>query len=338
MNELFCGIDAGVRSSSICILSREKELVRRWDGKTSEIADVLREYGERLCCVVETAPLAESLCRMVEGIGGRIEIIDSRHTKALLHGKKKTDRIDARTLAELALLGWYKVIYRKDGVARELRTILGARAATVSSATTIKNTIRGFLRAHGIVLPMGGDGVKFTCAVNAALPQLPTNVQGALKDLLEIWESTHQRQYRAYRDLARMARKNEAARRLMTVPGVGPATALCFIATIATHERFKSPKQVSSYLGLAPRVYQSGETNYHGTITKRGDKLMRWLMVEAASSMLTRTRTSFPLRDWALRLAEKKGVAKAKVALARRLAELLFVLWRKEVCFQMPAM
>lgn len=337
MNELFCGIDAGVRSSSICILNREKELIRRWSGKTSEMADVFREYGSRLRCVVETAPLAESICQMVEKVGGRIEIIDSRHTKALLHGKKKTDRIDAATLAELALLGWYKVIYRKDGAARELRTILGARAAVVSTTTTIKNTIRGFFRAHGVVLPSGLDGIKFTRGVNVAMPQLPASVQGAIRELLEIWESTHQRQYRAYRSLARMARKDEVARRLMTVPGVGPATALCFIATIASHERFKSPKQVSSYIGLAPRVYQSGETNYHGSITKHGDKLLRWLMVEAASSMLTRVRASFPLREWALKLAEKKGFAKAKVALARRLAELLFVLWRKEASFRMPA-
>ncbi len=337
MNNLFCGIDLGTRSSSICIVSEKKQVLHRWSGSNDKLCSAIEKLkgNSGISCVVESGPLSESICRKVEGIGANIEIVDSRHTKALLHGKKKTDRIDAHVLAELACMGWYKPIYRKDGRVREQRVIVHGRARLVKVCTTLKNTLRGLLKSLGIVLPVGCDGVKFSEAVNKAINELSPELQSTIIDLLSVWRDAHQRQLRSYKKLTHLAKADKVANRLMTVPGVGPATALCFAATIATHSRFKEGKQVVGYVGLAPTVHQSGDTYFHGRITKKGDKLLRWHLVEAASVMLTRVKTSFPLRDWGVKLAKAKGTGKARVAVARRLAVLLFTLWKNEQDFQL---
>jgi transposase len=330
MNKLFFGIDVGTRSSSFCVLDSSKRVVRRWEGNNTHLVKELLKSEGKLKGVIEASPLAETICAKVEEAGADIEIVDSRHTKAILHGKKKTDRIDAEVLAELAVLGWYKPVYRKSGVRREQRTVLGGRAALVNVATQLKNTVRGLLKACGIVLPLGGEGTVFVSNVRKAMLTLPREVRFTIEDLLLVWLNAYERQRKSYNRVAKIAESDEVARRLMTVPGVGPATALGFASTIAAHERFKDPKQVASYIGLAPLVHQSGDTNYHGRVTKKGDKLLRWLLVEAAHSILMRVKTPFPLRTWGLALAERKGFAKASVAVARRLATLLFTLWRTE--------
>lgn len=328
MEALFCGIDLGTRASAICVIDSKKRVVKRWSGRNKQIIEALKEFSPALHCVVESSPLAESLCRSIEELGVTIEVVDSRHTKAVLNGKKKTDRIDAQVLAELAQLGWYKPVHRKDGKSREQRSFLIARSQIVKSATSMKNALRGLFKSHGIVLSQGRDGAAFVRAVREAMGGLPSIVQESIRSLLSCWIQLHRSQASMYRTLNRIAKKDPTASLLMTVPGVGAATAVGFSSTIATHARFSDKKKVASYLGLVPRVYQSGDTSYHGHITKQGDRLLRWLLTEAANSILTRVKQSFPLREWGLRLAEKKGLAKAKVAVARKLAELLFTLWR----------
>jgi transposase len=333
MSSLFCGIDLGTRASSICVVDSSKKVIKRWTGKNEEISEVVRKLCSDIHCVVEASPLAESVCRLIEAIGGTIEIIDSRHAKALLNGKKKTDRIDAQVLAELAQMGWYKPIHRKEGKCREQRSFLVARAQIVKSATSLKNTIRGMFKANGVVLPKGGDGRVFVKIVRDAMKMLPVLVQSSVTQLLICWIQLHRSETRMYRALDKIAHQDATASLLMTVPGVGAATAVGFASTIATHTRFSHKKKVASYLGLAPKVYQSGDTNYHGHITKKGDSLLRWLLTEAASAILTRIKEPFALREWGLRLVEQKGLAKAKIAVARKLSELLFTMWRSNKAF-----
>lgn len=136
-----------------------------------------------------------------------------------------------------------------------------------------------------------------------------------------------------YRALEKIARQYATANLLITVPGVGAATALGFASTIATHTRFSDKKKVASYLGLAPKVYQLGDTNYHGHITKEGDSLLRWLLTEGANTILTRIKEPLALKERGLRLVEQKGMAKANVAIARKLSELLFIIWRTNKAF-----
>ena len=336
----YCGIDVGTRTSSICIIDEQGKVVCQWSCLTSMIAETLAEklagYGAGVKCIIEASPLAEHVCRQVEAIGVKIEIVDSRHTKAILQGKKKTDKVDARVLAELCKIGWYRSIHRKSGPDREKRTILNGRAALVKTATMLKNTIRGLLKANGLVLPARCEGAQFVAEVRAKIEKLTPDVQEIFKLLLESWNGAYTAQLKEYKKLGRIARKEPTARRLMTTPGVGPATALAFVSTISSPGRFKSAKQVASYVGLAPRVHQSGSTEFNGRITKQGDKLLRWLLIESAGALLTRVKGSTPLKEWGLRLAERKGLAKAKVAVARRLCLLLFALWKNESDYRAP--
>lgn len=189
------------------------------------------------------------------------------------------------------------------------------------------------LKANGIVLSKGGFGHVFVRAVREAIKELPEIVQTSITQLLICWIQLHRSQAKMYSVLKKMAQKDATASLLMSVPGVGAATAIGFASTIATHTRFADKKKVASYLGLAPRVYQSGDTNYHGHITKKGDSLLRWLLTEAANVILTKIKSPFALREWGLRLVEKKGMAKAKIAVAQKLSELLFTIWKTQKAF-----
>ena len=259
----------------------------------------------------------------MESAGHHVEILDVRQAKVITHSKKKTDKLDARKLAQLCRVGWYTVVHRKSGESRNIRTYLTARMELVKSSGALSGCIRGLLRAHGIILAMASKG-SFDKAVFAALEGAEELVVKAIEPLLRHWISLQEEEKRMYRELERnVVRKDSRMMLLRTVPGVGPATAAAYVATIDDPERFEREDQVSSYLGLVPSIYQSGSVEIKGRITKHGDSLLRWLLVESATTLLSRTRKDCALKAWGLKLQEKKGFGKARVAVARKLSCLL---------------
>lgn len=336
----YCGMDLASKKTAICIISEGREVI--WEGevctKEEALGGALSPW-ENLKCVVEAAPLAEWMCGVVEGLGHKIDIVCPRKAKAVLsaQGKKKTDRRDARSLAELCRSGWYEPIHRKSEKARELRSYMTARKQLVEGSTALVSSIRGILRAHGVKLDGGSDEQGFEQKVKAAMKGLPVLARSGIRSLLEGWRLLHKEQKRMYRQLDKIALGRKETAALLTIPGVGPATAVAFVATIDDPKRFQTEQQVSSYLGLVPSVYQSGDTEYRGKITKQGDCLLRWLLVEAAHILLSRSKTDCPLRRWGLRLQEAKGVGKARVAVARKLACLMWQMWQREETFRTDA-
>lgn len=341
----FCGIDVGTRSSAICVMNDGGRTIVQWQGKTSQLVAVIHAALQRegeiesMLCVLESGPLAESLCKKLEKQTlVTANIVDGRRTKALMNAKKKTDRIDAEKLAEIARLGYYQPVHRKSGKARISRTELGGRAAIVRSATALKNCIRGLCKAHGVVLPSGGTGRVFIANVRAALAEHRDlrEIQTTITALLLSWAQLHRTAERLYQRLktaAANAQLHPEAQLLMSVPGVGAATALAFATTVGDYARFKTPEQVASYFGLAPRVHQSGPIEFHGRITKQGDALVRTLLIEAAHSILTRSKVEWSVKQWGLELLERRGAAKARVAVARRLCGILFKILRSKRAF-----
>jgi transposase len=327
--KLYCGLYVSNKSTSACIIDRNGRVLFEGKGATSRsgLEKLLKEF-KGLQCVVEAGSLAETVCMLVETLGHKVEILDARHAKAVTATKRKTDSLDARNLAQVCRTGWYKRVHRKSGDARELRSYLVSRRQLVKVVTSTASAIRGILRAHGIIIETG-DGKNFEEKVLKSLKQEASPMlREAIGPLLMTWKQVRAREVSMYRTLNRqIAKKNKDIQHLMTVPGVGPATAAAFVATIDTPQRFKSSEQVASYLGLVPSVYQSGETEIKGRITKNGDELLRWLLIEAATTMLSRSKKEFPLRKWGLRLQEQKGFGKARVAVARKLACLLHHLW-----------
>jgi len=327
----YCGIDLGNKESMVCILQKNRQVVAE-ERITTDAEGLRRVFGKyrKLTCIVEASPLAEWLCKEVEQLGHEISIVCPRKAKVALasQSKKKTDRRDARALAELCRSGWYEAVHRKSEEAREMRSYMTARKQLVECSTAIASSIRGILRAHGVKLQAGTDERSFEAKVRKASAELPELAKRGIEELLKAFELLHVQQRTLYKELHKHARANEITRLLQTIPGVGPATAAAFVATIDDPNRFPDGEKVAAYLGLTPRVYQSGETEYRGRITKTGDKLMRWLLVEAAHILLSRSGTTCELKAWGLRLQEAKGVGKARVAVARRLAGIMWKMWK----------
>lgn len=329
----YCGIDLASKASAICVMNDEGEIVAEFEIATD--VDGFRSGLSRwsgLHCVVEASPLAEWTAQVLEAADHDVVIIDPRKAKAVIQTKKKTDRLDARNLARMARTGWYTAVHRKSAPARLLRSQLQARRGLVETTNAMNARIRGLLRAHGIKLgPV--SAADFVQRVREVAKAGHRDLWSLLRPLCKVWREAA-REAKALRKRIEVQSRQEAVpRRLMSVPGVGPMVATAFIATIDDPRRFQRGDQVAAYLGLTPSVHQSGETEYRGRITKEGDGLLRWLLVEAAHVLLTRTKQNCELKRWGLRLSRKKGHGKARVAVARKLAMLLHRLWLRGETF-----
>ena len=290
------------------------------------LASVLKGR-RRMRCLLEAGPLAEWVSEMLEGLGHEAVVIDARKAKGVIRTKKKTDRLDARNLARMGRTGWYTVVHRKSVEARATRTFLQARQGLVQTALAQGSRIRGLLRAHGIKLGEVKES-QFASQVRQLACEKSPQLWEMLEPLVEVRRAALRASEQMRRRMIRQAAaEGSVARRLMTVPGVGPITATAYVATIDDPKRFRSSEQVAAYLGLVPSVAQSGELEVHGHITKEGDGMLRSYLVEAAHVLLTRKRGTCRLKKWGLKLARKKGHGKARVAVARKIAVLLHRLW-----------
>ena len=218
--------------------------------------------------------------------------------------------------------------------AQEVRILLKACGHLVRQRRDTENTIRGLLGSLGLRFPKGTG--KLAVRVRAALESRP-EMQVAIGPLLSVVATLKREIERLDREVMAHARSSPACRVLMSVPGVGAVTALAYAATIDDPERFTSSRAVGAYLGLTARRFQSGEMDYSGRISKRGDAMMRSLLYEAANSLLTVVRKAHPLKDWARRIRKRRSShKKACVALARKLAVILHRMMITGEAFRWP--
>jgi transposase len=323
-----CGIDVALKSSSVCILDRRGAVLLEQVVATEE-ADFARLLGgrRRMRCVLEAGPLAEWLSKLIERLGHEAVVIDARKAKGVIRTKKKTDRLDACNLAKMGRTGWYTAVHRKSVEARATRTFLQARQGLVQTALAQGSRIRGLLRAHGLKLGEVKES-QFASEVRLLACEKSRELWEMLEPLVQVRRQALKASEQMRRRMIRQAQAQDSvAKRLMTVPGVGPITATAYVATIDDPKRFRSSEQVAAYLGLVPSVAQSGELEIHGHITKEGDGMLRSYLVEAAHVLLTRKRGTSRLKKWGLKLARRKGHGKARVAVARKIAVLLHHLW-----------
>lgn len=328
----YCGIDLASKASVIVIIDGEGRELRRTTVETEQAGFCrgLRGAGP-LKVVLEASPLAETAARYVEALGHEAVVIDPRAAKQLMSAKKKTDARDAYTLAEIGRCGWYRAVHRKSAPARELRSLLQARQALVKSSKAQASSIRGLLRAQGIRLGKVSEGAFADAVMTVVSREVPA-LADAFASQLRVWALATEEAARLKRVIRQRSQADAVTKRFETVYGVGPLTSVLYRATIDDPHRFRRAEEVADYVGLAPQIYQSGEVAYRGRITKEGDALLRWHLVECAHVLLTKGKDC-ALKRWGLALAKRKGNAKARVAVARKLAVLLWRLWKEEKDF-----
>ncbi len=320
----YVGLDVSKEETAFCVKDAAGKVLARGKVSTEPAAlfEMLREHclcPERI--VLETGTMSGWLARGLGELGLPVEVIDARQAHAVMKLQhNKTDAGDAELLAEIARTGFCRAVAVKSEAAQAARVLLKARAHLVRQRCATENAIRGLLGSLGIRFPKGTG--KLGVRVRAALedrPELRTTIEPLLSSV-----ATLKREI-ARLEQAVMARAKAvpACRLLMSVPSVGPVTALAYVATIDDPERFAKSRAVGAYLGLTTRRYQSGEMDYSGRISKHGDAMLRSLLYAAANSLLTVVRKAHPLKDWARRIRRRRGHKKACVALARKLAVIL---------------
>ena len=237
----------------------------------------------------------------------------------------KTDRNDARGIAQIMRTGWYRAVHVKSLACRSWRALLTARRLVLNKRRDVENGIRALLREVG--LKVGTPSRKvFPSRVRELAADDPV-LSSLAESLLGVVEVMTREVERLTRRVLDEVKAEPTCRRLMTVPGVGPLTALAFRATIDQPSRFRKSRDVGAHLGLTPRRYQSGETDVQGHISRCGDELARTALYEAAHSLLIRSSKWSALRSWGMAVAKRRGMARARVAVARKLAVILHRMW-----------
>lgn len=247
----------------------------------------------------------------------------------------KTDANDADGLAHLAEIGFYREVRVKGCDSMLVRTLVAVRRRLVRVSTELSNQIRGLLKTFGLLVP-GAKGGRFETEVLCFLSG-QDGLERILLPLLEAWITVRSRAAEPGRQLLRLARRSEACQRLMSIPGIGAITATSFTTAIEDPENFRKSRSVAAWIGLTTRRYQSGEVDYDGHISRRGDAHLRGFLYEAATVVLTRTSADSALRTWGLKLRERIGFKRAAVAVARKLAVIMHAMLKSGQTFQRQA-
>jgi transposase len=323
--DYYAGIDVSLKESSVCIVDATGKIVREGKVATEPAALIAWFSAVKLKVVrigLEAGPLSQWLFPELKKAGLAVELLETRHVRnAFKTMAVKTDRKDARGIAELVRVGWFRPVHCKSINAQETRVMLNTRSLVQSKLKDVEASLRGMLRNFG--LKVGHTtAIRFAGRIKELVAGHPT-----LEIIAESLLSVHAVLLQEFKTLEKrvriIARHDERARLLMTTPGVGPIVSLTFAAAIDDPARFKNSKTVGSHFGMTPKKYQSGETDITGRISKIGDKGVRLALCQAAHIILTKAVKSSVLKDWALRLAKRVGMSKAKVALARKLAVIM---------------
>lgn len=324
MPKLFAGLDVSGKTTSICVVDASGSIVFETETETTAPAVIcaLRPYRRRLQTVgQETSGFARHLHRGLLKAKYPIVLLDPFRAHSALKARlNKTDKNDARGLAQLIAGGQYALAHEKSDEAIRMKAVLLAREILLRKAIDLRVSIKSMQRSVVEItrpkrrdLPSSSDG-------EAALVEAVSRLQSSL----EMLNAECKEMDRVVLDLAE---NHPICRRLMTIPGVGRLCALYFVSAVDDPTRFESSRIVPTYFGLTPRTHQSGETSRSGCISRRGDAAVRRALFMASSTMLSSSHSTCHLRLWGLRIAKAKGHKLASVAVARKLAVLMHHLW-----------
>ncbi len=334
--EHYAGIDVSLERSSVCVVDATGRVVReaKVASEPAALVGFFRQLGLPVVRIgLEAGPLSQWLHAGLAKAGLEAVLLETRHVKAALSAMVvKTDRKEARGIAQLLRMGWYRPVHRKSPDAQEARALLVGRKLLQAKLRGVELSIRGLLRGFGLKV---GEASKGRLAARVEeLVAGQAMLETVIGAMLQAREGLQREFMRLHRRMLAIVRGDAVCRRLMTAPGVGALVAVTFKTAVDDPERFRTAKAVGAHFGLTPKRYQSGETDVIGAISKVGDAMVRAALHEAAHAMLTRTSRVSVLKCWALQVARRRGMKRAKVALARKLAGVLHRMWANATGFR----
>jgi transposase len=333
----FAGLDVSLRSTHICVIDDDGELLS--EGKTdSEVADIIAFLDELDADAIEVGleagTLTQYLTYGLQFAGYEIICMEARQVKAALSAmRNKTDKNDARGIAQLLRSGWYSRVHIKSIESHQIRALLSSRKAVLAKCIDLEQEIRGLFKIFGIKLPARLGHGSFDPKVRPLIEADQALSQSLLPMLdarLVLYRTFLTLEYR----VRNLAKQDPICQRLMTAPGVGPITALTYKAGVDDPTRFKRSRTVAAHFGLTPRRFQSGEIDFDGHISRAGDANVRSTLYVAANSMMTRSSQWSPLKAWGMKLAKTRGHKRAVIAVARKLAVILHRMWIDDTQFR----
>ena len=327
--EHYVGLDVLLKQTAICIVDQtgtiKKEGIVPSDPEA--IAAFITVHAKNVVRIgLESGAMSTWLWTELKKMRLPIICIDARHAKAALKMQiNKNDRNDAVGIARIMQTGWYREVRMKDLDSHAIKALLVSRALLVKIKRDIENQIRGLLKNLGLVIGRAKMNT-FTSRAKELIEGSPALI-ASTEPLLKARDVITLQIADLDRKVLQLARSDAQVQRLMTAPGIGAITALCYLATIDDPTRFKKSRSVGAYLGLTTRRFESGEVGWTGRISKCGDAMLRSYLYEAANVLLTRVQGWSTLKAWGVRLAKRTSLRKAKVAVARKLAVILHRMW-----------
>ena len=336
---LYAGLDISVKTTAVCVVNGNGQVLLETvvESSPDAIADRLRELGQPLERIgLEAGPLSQWIYAGLIDIGLAPVCVETRHMHAVLSARiNKTDRNDARGIAQMMRVGLFKAVHVKTPASQHRRLLLTSRKLLQRKIYDIENDLRGSLRNFGLKVGVVG-AVKFEDRIRELVADHPV-VAAIVGPLLEARAVLRIQFAKLHRMLLELVRTDPICRRLMSAPGVGPIVALTFRTCVDNPARFSRSKCVGAHYGLTPRLYQSGEIARTGRISRCGDLMLRSSLYEAALVVLTGTGRWNSLKAWGIAVARRRGMQKAIVAVARKLAIILHRMWRDNTDFRWTA-
>ena len=328
--QYYIGLDVSLAETSVCVLDETGTIVREAKvvSDPEALCELIRDLELPIALIgMETGQLSNWLYHGMRDANLPIICVESHHMSTALKAQRvKTDENDARGIAHMMRMGWYKQVHVKSPENSRYRVLLSSRRWLVGRRVDLSNQVRGHLKTFGYKMGRVHWGRNFEKRVHELLADDP-DLLAAVMPMLRARAVILKEIAELEKHIRKIVRANPVCRRLMSIPGVGPMNALAFVSAIDNPCMFRHSRDVGAFFGLTPRKYASGEIDRSGSITKAGDDLVRTLLYEAANSIMTKLRRPCVLRSWALELVKRSSAKKARVALARKLAVIMHRMW-----------
>jgi len=333
----YAALDVSLRSVHLCVMDENGQIHAEGqvDSEPQDVDAFLRKLTLEITTIgLEAGTLTQYLTYGLRAAGYSVVCMEARQVKVALSAmRNKTDKNDARGIAQLLRTGWYSPVHIKSIESHQIRALLSSRKAVLTKCVDLENEIRGLFKIFGIKLPPKLGHGSFDHSVRETIENDPALCH-ALLPLLDARLVL----YHTFRELdnrtRHMAHQDPVCQRLMSTPGVGFVTALTFKAAVDDPSRFKHSRTVAAHFGLTPRRFQSGEMDNPGHISRAGDPDVRCTLYVAANAMMTRSSRWSPLKVWGMKLAKQRGHKRAVVAVARKLAVILHRMWLDDTTYR----